>query len=80
MTISQMVMYYKTYEQPSVQYEVLVYGAVFKSALDVIHQLQKRFFRITFRKSYRDSITDKMAKSKIATVYELHVYEILKKK
>ena len=79
MIISQMVMYYKTYLQPCVQYGVLVYGAVWKSALDVIHNLQKRFFRITFRKSYRDSIiTDIMAKSKIATVCELHVYEILK--
>ena len=79
MTISQMVMYYKTYVQPCVQYGVLVYGAVCKSALDVIHKLLKRFFRITFRKSYCDSITEIMAKSKIASVYELHVYEILKK-
>ena len=79
MTISRMVMYYKTYVQHCVQYGVLVYGAVCKSALDVTHKLQKRFFRITFRKSYRDSITDIMTKSKIATVYELHLNAILKK-
>ena len=36
MTISQMVMYYKTYVQPCVQYGVLVYGAVCKIKLTVI--------------------------------------------
>ena len=79
MTINQLINYYKTYVQPILQYGILIYGCVKKSNLYVIHKSQKRFFRITFRKRYRDSISDKLEKLKIASVFELHIYELFKR-
>ena len=79
MTINQLINYYKTYAQPVLQYGILIYGCVKKSNLYAIHKSQKRFFRIAFRKRYRDSISDKLEKLKIASVFELHIYELFKR-
>ena len=79
MTINQLINYYKMYVQPVLQYGILIYGCVKKSNLYVIHKSQKRFFRIVFRKRYRDSISDKLEKLKIASVFELHIYELFKR-
>ena len=73
MTINQLINYYKTYVQPVFQYGILIYGCVKKSNLYVIHKSQKRFFRKAFCKRYRDSISDKLEKLKIALVFELHI-------
>ena len=78
MTIAQMITYYRVYVPPCFQYGIFRHGAVRKSSLDCAQKLQKRFFRIIFRKSYRHSISDEIVK-KIATFYELHIYELLKK-
>ena len=79
LTINQLINYNKTYVQPVLQYGILKYGCVKKSNLYVIHKSQKQFFRIAFRKRYRDSISDKLEKLKIASVFDLHIYELFKR-
>ena len=54
-----------------------LYMVAWRKAISVIHKSQKRLFRIAFR--YRDSISDKLEKLKIASVFELHIYELFKR-
>ena len=76
MTINKLTNY-KTYVQPVLQYRVLKYGCM-KRNIDPI-QSQNRFFRIALRKRNFDSVSDRLEKLKIASVFEFLAYELFKR-
>ena len=78
LTRSQLLFFYKTHVIHIVQYGVLVYGCTSYSNLDPIHKLQKRIVRsICFLCKYA-SVSEYMVENELPTVYELHLYELLK--
>ena len=80
LTINRLINYYKTYVQPVCLaiWDSYIWLREEKQSL-CSSQSQKRLFRIAFRKRYRDSISNKLEKSKIASVFELHIYELFKR-
>ena len=78
LTRSQLLSYYKTHVNPIVQYGVLIYGCTSYSNLDPVLKIQKRIVRsICFLPKYA-SVHQFMVENELPTVYELHVYELLK--
>ena len=78
LTRSQLLFYYKTHVNPIIQYEVLIYGCTAYSNLDPVVKIQKRSIRnIHFLPKYA-SVSDYMGANELPSVYELHVYELLK--
>ena len=75
---SQLLSYYKTHVNPIVQYSVLIYGCTSYSNLDPVLKIQKRIVRsICFLPKYA-SVHQFLVENELPTVYELHVYELLK--
>ena len=75
---SHLLAYIRAYVSPIVQYGVLLYGLGRKTMLQQILILQKKLVRIAFRLPYRSSVLGKFKDCKICTVFELHIYELLK--
>ena len=75
---SHLLAYIRAYVSPIVQYGVLLYGLGRKTMLQQILFLQKKLVRIAFRLPYRSSVLGKFKDCKICTVFELHIYELLK--
>ena len=78
LTRSQLLSYYKTHVNPIVQYGVLIYGCTSYSNLDPVLKIQKRIVRsICFLPKYA-SVHQFMVENELPTVYEFHIYELLK--
>ena len=63
---------------PLVQYRVLLYGLGPKAEWHKTFVFQKKLLRIVLRLSTRTSVTEKFEDLKVGTVFEYHVFEILK--
>ena len=72
----QLIQYYEININPIFHYGNLVYGCISDSSLSKIY-LQKNLKFIYFRKRV-DHSEDIFISNKILTVYELHIYELLK--
>ena len=73
-----LIRYYKSNINPIVQYGILVYGCSKMSNLEKIHRLQKKILKFIYFRRRLDHSEDIFVKHKILTVYELHIYELLK--
>ena len=74
----QLIEYYKSIICPIIQYGILVYGCSSFTSLAPIHLLQKKILKLIYFKSRFDQSEDLFCANKILTVFELHVYELLK--
>ena len=75
---SQLLVYYRMYVKPIVQYGVLVYGCTAFSNLLPIWHLQKRIWRNIYHMPKHTNVDQVMSENGLETVYELHVDELLK--
>ena len=73
-----LVKLYKTYVQPIVQYVVLVYGCGNKTDLKKIDWAQNGILRLIFSLKKGVDLSEIRQNFKIFSVFELHVYELLK--
>ena len=74
----QLISYYSSNVIPIFQYGVLVYGCCSYSSLLPLFMLQKKVLKfISFRRK-SDSCSDLFLKHGFLSVYELHIYELLK--
>ena len=74
----QLISYYSSNVIPIIQYGVLVYGCCSYSSLLPLFMLQKKVLKfISFRRQ-SDSCSDLFLKHGFLSVYELHIYELLK--
>ena len=64
--------------QPIIQYGLLVYGCTSYNNLKIILNLQKKILKFIYFRNRRESCNDIFEKNQILTVYELHLYELLK--
>ena len=74
----QIINYYHSNVAPIIQYGILVYGCCSYSRLNPIFSLQKKFLKFVYFRNRRDHCNDVFFSNEILTVYELHVYELLK--
>ena len=74
----QLIEYYKSVICPIIQYGILVYGCSSFTSLAPIHLLQKKILKLIYFKNRFDQSEDLFCANKILTVFELHVYELLK--
>ena len=74
----QLIECYKSIICPIIQYGILVYGCSSFTSLAPIHLLQKKILKLIYFKSRFDQSEDLFCANKILTVFELHVYELLK--
>ena len=77
LTREQMLLYYRTRVNPIIQYGVLVYGCAPFSNLQPIHRTQRIMRTIFFLPKFAN-VQHLMASHELPTVYELHIYEIIK--
>ena len=70
--------YYKTNVVPIIQYGILVFGCCSYKALEPIFIMQKKILKLIYFRKRRDSCDDIFLKNECLTVYELHIYELLK--
>ena len=68
----------KQYVQPRYQYGILIYGTAKKSTLQKLQRQQNFLLRIIFRLKIFQEVRSIRQKHKIASIFELHVYELLK--
>lgn len=73
-----LLLYYKSNIQPIIQYGILVYGCCSKTSLQSIYQLQKKILKFIYFRKRRDHSEDLFESNQILTVFELHLYELLK--
>ena len=78
LSIKQLVLVYKSFVQPVIQYGVLIYGTASKTSLKFIEVKIKQISRIIFRKQSHQSTANEREKYGIFLVKELHIYELLK--
>ena len=74
----QLIQYTQSFISPLVQYGVLLCGLGSKTKLHKIFVFQKKLIWIVLRLPTRTSVTEKFKDLKVWTVFEYHVYEILK--
>ena len=77
LSIKQLVLVYKSFVQPVIQYGVLTYGTASKTSLKFIEVKIKQILRIIFRKQSHQSTANEREKYGIFLVKELHIYELL---
>ena len=75
---NQLLAYYRSNINPIIQYGVLVYGCCSYTSLVPIYVMQKKILKFMFFRKSRDSCNDIFFENNILTVYELHLYELLK--
>ena len=73
-----LLLYYKSNIQPIIQYGILVYGCCSKTSLQSIYQMQKKILKFIYFRKRRDHSEDLFESNQILTVFELHLYELLK--
>ena len=78
LSIKQLVLVYKSFVQPVIQYGVLIYGTANKTSLKFIEVKIKQITRSIFRKQSHQSTANEREKNGIFLVKELHIYELLK--
>ena len=78
LSIKQLVLVYKSFVQPVIQYGVLIYGTASKTSLKFIEVKIKQISWIIFKKQSHQSTANERAKYGIFLVKELHIYELLK--
>ena len=70
--------YYRSNINPVLQYGVLIYGCCSYSSLTPLFLLQKKILKFIYFRKRTDSSEDIFADNKILSVYELHIYELIK--
>ena len=75
---SHLLAYIRAYVSPIVQYGLILNGLGRKTMLQQILVFQKKLVCIAFRMPYRSFVLGKYKNCKICTVFELHIYELLK--
>ena len=75
---SQMIEYYSSNVVPILQYGILIYGCCSYSQLEQLNVLQKKILKFIFFRKRRDRSNDIFEKYSLLTVYEYHLYELLK--
>ena len=78
LNIKQLVLVYKSFVQPVIQYGVLIYGTANKKSLKYIEVKNKQISRIIFGKQSHQSTANEREKYGILLEKELHIYELLK--
>ena len=78
LSIKQLVLVYKSFVQPVIQYGVFIYGTASKKSLKTIEVKIKQILRIIFRKQSHQSTANEREEYGIFLVKELHIYELLK--
>ena len=78
LTREQMLLYYRTRVNPIIQYGVLVYGCAPFSNLQPIHRTLRRIMRTIFFLPKFANVQHLIASHELPTVYELHIYELIK--
>ena len=74
----QLIEYYRNVVCPIIPYGILVYGCCSFSSLSPIYQLQRKIITVIYFRKRHDDIEDLFTANKILTVFELHIYELLK--
>ena len=75
---SQMILVFKSYVQPVVQYGILTYGVSVLSDISLIDSQLKKLIRLFFNKRTFNSVSDLRRKFNLFLAKELHLYEVLK--
>ena len=73
-----MIEYYSSNVVPILQYGILIYGCCSYSQLEQLNVLQKKILKFIFFRKRRDRSNDILEKYSLLTVYEYHLYELLK--
>ena len=73
----QLIAYYRSNINPIIQHGILVYGCCSYTSLEPIYVLQKKILKFMYFRKSRDSCNI-FFENNILTVYELHIYELLK--
>ena len=76
--IKQLVVVYKNFVQPLIQYRLLIYGTANKTSLKFIEVEIKQIVRIFFWKQSHQSTANERKKFGIFLVKERHIYEFSK--
>ena len=63
---------------PLIQYGALVYGCCIYSALRPIYLLQKKNLKVIYFRKKGDHCDDIFMRHSLLTIYELHIYELIK--
>ena len=74
----QLIDNYQSNVNPIIQYGILVYGCCSYSSLLPIYILQKKILKFIYFRKRSDSSWDIFISNKLLTVFEFHVYELLK--
>ena len=74
----QLIDYYRSNVNPIIQYGILVYGCCSYSSLLPIYILQKKILKIIYFRKRSVSSRDIFISNKLLTVFEFHIYELLK--
>ena len=74
----QLLEYYRSNVVPILQYGILVYGCCSFSVLNPIFILQKKILKFIYFRKRQDHCENIFEKNKLLTVFEYHVYELLK--
>ena len=69
---------YNTYFNPSILYELLIYGCTSKRKLESIHLMQKKVLRIIYGKKCDYLPRELFVESKVLSVSELSCFELIK--
>ena len=75
---SQLILFYKTNIQPTIQYGVLIYGCWSYTSLLTIVKLQRKIVGLFALKKNFSSVEDDLMMYGSLSVYELYLYELLK--
>ena len=74
----QLLRYYDSNVKSIIQYGILEYGWCSFSSLSAVLALQKKILKYIFFRKRSDYSTDLFVNNRILTVYELHLYKLLK--
>ena len=69
---------YRTNVVPIVQFGLLVYGCCSYKSLEPLYILQKKILKFIYFRNRRENCDDIFQSNCLLTIYELHVYELLK--
>ena len=78
LSLNLLLKVFKQYVQPRYQYGILIYGTANKSILQKLQRQQNFLLRIIFRLKRFQEVRTIRQRNKIASIFELHVYELLK--
>ena len=75
---NQLLEYYRSNVVPIIQYGILIYGCCSYSSLECLFLLQKKTLKFIYFRKRSDSSRDIFLENKFLSVFEIHVYELLK--